>query len=127
MWLPFIPFIRHSKFNGWILVTRSGEVWVGGVKQTSSRYALLWEDAINRGKDLLDRPVTNVLMLGLAGGGALPAIYEGFPFCNITAVEIDPVMVDIAKRLGNYNLTLFQKYLWVMQKKCLPGLQKRLM
>lgn len=99
MWLPFIPRIRRSRQNGWIIVTTHGEVWVGGVKQTSTRYADLWNDAFVRSAELLNTKVSNVLMLGLAGGGALSAIHATYPGCRITAVEFDPVMVDIAKDL----------------------------
>jgi len=74
-------------------------VWVEGIKQTSEHYDELWADAFVHANMLKDRAVTEVLMLGLAGGGALKAIYEAYPGCHITAVEIDPVMVEIAQEL----------------------------
>jgi len=99
MRLPFLPYFRHSKFNGWITVTKSGTVWVDGIKQTSERYDELWADAFVHANLLKECDVTKVLMLGLAGGGALKAIYEAYPGSHVTAVEIDPVMVEIAQEL----------------------------
>ncbi|HEV8666509.1 MAG TPA: fused MFS/spermidine synthase [Candidatus Paceibacterota bacterium] len=99
MRLPFIPYFRRSQYNGWITITGRGEVWVGGVKQTSERYDDLWRDAFARSEDMLATPVQNVLMLGLAGGGALQAVEDAYPGTPVTVIEIDPVMVDIAKEL----------------------------
>jgi spermidine synthase len=90
--------IRWSSKNGFIYVNTAGEVFVGGYKQTSARYALLWEDAFKRID--LPRDAASVLMLGLAGGGAVAAIKAAYPKARITAVDYDEEMVSVAKELG---------------------------
>jgi len=125
MHLPFLPHFRHSKFNGWITVTKGGVVWVEGIKQTSEHYDELWADAFVHANMLKDRAVTEVLMLGLAGGGALKAIYEAYPGCHITAVEIDPVMVEIAQELQLQKPHPFPRVLVGDAKEVLEKLKEK--
>ena len=74
----------------------------GGTHATFDRSRFLtgyaW-DAITAAVMLHPRPPPrNLLMLGLGGGTALRQIRFLLPECHITAVEIDPVMVDLARR-----------------------------
>ena len=93
--------VRFSMRNGLIIVRKSGgraEVIAFGSKQTSVRYGELWADALSH----CPTPPPGerrVLMLGLAGGGALSAIYEKYNTCSITAIEYDMEMVKIARAL----------------------------
>jgi spermidine synthase len=125
MWLPFSNSIRWSKQNGWIIVTSKREVWVKGIKQTSARYAELWADALAHGSMLQERKVSNVLMLGLGGGGALPAIHKDYPECHITAVEFDPAMVSIAKTLQGNRPYPFPKVILQDAKEALAQIEER--
>jgi len=90
--------IRWSPKNGFIYVNGDGEVLVGGFKQTSAHYAQLWDDAFTHID--LPRDCESVLMLGLAGGGAIPAIRAAYPHARITAVDHDEAMANIAQELG---------------------------
>lgn len=45
-----------------------------------------------------DRPPQNILLLGLGGGTVVKMLQKKFPDTHITAVEIDPVMITIAKK-----------------------------
>lgn len=44
-------------------------------------------------------PVKQVLLLGLGGGSAIRELKKRFPKAYVTAVEYDPIMVDLAKTL----------------------------
>lgn len=105
-------------------MTQRGEVWVDGIKQTSERYDELWRDAFAHGNMLLDRTVSKVLMLGLAGGGALKAIAEAYPEAGVTAIEIDPVMVEIAQDLHQNKPYPFPTVLVGDAKEVLETLQE---
>lgn len=95
-------YVRYSAKNGLIVVHHlagAGEVVVRGAKQTSKRYPAMWADACRRTLSLRPAPVKKILLLGLAGGGALAPLYEAFPGCTITAVEHDEDMIEIAREL----------------------------
>jgi spermidine synthase len=89
--------IRWSKKNGLIRTTPEGEIWSGGIKQTSGRYADIWRDALTKAE--IAAAPERILMLGLAGGGALPALQQRYPSAEVTCVEYDPIMADIAREL----------------------------
>jgi len=98
MRLPFTKSsIRRSKHNGLLVVNELGEVFAYGAKQTSMRYGLMWGDALARATP--QTPVQSVLMLGLAGGGALAPIHQAYPQARVVAVEYDPTMVEVAQEL----------------------------
>jgi len=92
---------RFSEKNGVISIKINGgrtEVLVGGAKQTSATYYQLWDKAWKYLNPRLPlHSVTNVLMLGLAGGGALPSIHSAFPHAIVSVVEHDPEMIAIAR------------------------------
>jgi spermidine synthase len=85
----------------------------GGTHATYDRHRLLtgyaW-DAITAASML--RPgvdAINLLMLGLGGGTSLRQLRHLLPHCHLTAVDIDPAMVDLAKRymaLDSLNATI---------------------
>jgi spermidine synthase len=98
MRLPFTKSsVRRSKHNGLLVVNELGEVFAYGTKQTSMRYGLMWGDALARAN--LNADVQSVLMLGLAGGGALAPIHQLYPAAKVVAVEYDPTMVEVAHEL----------------------------
>ncbi len=92
-------FIRSEK-NGSISIYRifgSPRVTVGGCFQSGPYIDQLFRIMIARIPK--KQEVKRVLLLGLGGGGALREIHARFPNAHITAVEYDPVMVEIAKTI----------------------------
>jgi spermidine synthase len=99
MRLPFLKDIQWSSKNGIIVVTNSGEVYAMGSRQTSKRYPAMWADALAHDHTRSTHARAKILMLGLAGGGALQAVHARYPSASVTAIEYDPVMVRIAHTL----------------------------
>ena len=99
--------LRWSAQNGLILLNARGEVTVAGYKQTSARYAFIWQDAFRH----IPAPPAGakVLMLGLGGGGALPAVYEACPTAQVVAIEHDAKMIEIARELGHQGQRPFPR------------------
>jgi predicted membrane-bound spermidine synthase len=96
--IPFVGKMYWSRQNGLILCTRKDEIFVRGYKQTSLRYPRLWAEAF-RSFNISPDGKNRILLLGLAGGGVLPALYAAFPGSTVTAVEHDETMVSIAHAL----------------------------
>jgi spermidine synthase len=99
-------YMRFSKLNGPIVVSASAgawEVFVDGTRQTSARYGAMWADAFDHCKKHIDASsVKQVLMFGLAAGGAVATVYESFPGATLAVVEHDEEMVKIATELALY-------------------------
>lgn len=115
--------IRWSPQNGLIVVSRAGEVSVKGYRQTSSVVTHFWEDAFTHLE--LDRSrVSRVLMLGLGGGGALPAIYAAYPQASVVVVEHDLRMVGIARGLRLYEPRPFPQVIVADAKDALLDLKE---
>jgi spermidine synthase len=68
-----------------------------GLTQSGSVMVWIWSQGINHLLPKDYRP-ESILVLGLGGGSALFWLKKHFPKAALTAVEIDPVMIDIAKR-----------------------------
>ena len=97
-----------SDQNGEIVLTRIFGRWtvtVDGCAQTRNEYGpAMWRDAFEKLSAVTYVPrLRRVLLLGLAGGGALPIIYAVIPECVITAVEHDSSMVEIAHKMKTYK------------------------
>lgn len=108
MHLPFSKSsVRYSERNGVIVINAEGEVLAFGARQTSVRYEAMWGDAL--AKTPVARKVSKVLMLGLAGGGALAPIHAAYPGTTVTAVEYDPTMVEVARDLHKDSLLPFPR------------------
>ena len=45
----------------------------------------------------------NILVLGLGGGALCTYLHKEFPLLSIDGVEIDPVMVDLAKKYFGFT------------------------
>ena len=76
---------------------------VDACEQTTPYTNAMWADALTRIRPEPAERVRRVLMLGLAAGGALKAIYKEYPGCSITAIEHDPEMIRIAEDLALYK------------------------
>ena len=87
-----------TRQNGFILFNKkTGEVWVRGYKQTSRHVLQMWADALAHCPGV--ESSTWILLLGLAGGGALSALHHTCRNAQVTAVEHDPTMVTLAREL----------------------------
>ncbi len=70
---------------------------VNGSRQSGPYIRGLWEKAFTRFplKDI--GGVKTILVLGLGGGTVIELLAKRYPTANITAVDIDPAMIAIAK------------------------------
>ena len=92
----FLSRTFHSERNGRIDVLRffgMVRVTVDGFHESGRYLRLVWRDVIRHIPDTV--PVRKVLMLGLAGGCSLAEIYRRYPEAQVTAIEWDPVMIEI--------------------------------
>ncbi|MFA6981695.1 MAG: methyltransferase domain-containing protein [Patescibacteria group bacterium] len=103
--LPKVIFETDSKYNGKISVIKQGEslkLSVNGVVQSMSHTSesakrRVWGQVI----PVLEEHAPgfkNILVFGLGGGTMQHFISQKFPTAAITSVEIDPAMVDVAKK-----------------------------
>ncbi len=96
---PEIQKIFYSPLNGEIqLIKYAGDLQlhVGGLMESGAVMARVWRDGINH---LLPKTFVpqNILLLGFGGGSAAFMLHRRFPKAKITGIEIDPLMIQIAK------------------------------
>jgi len=123
----FYSFKKYSSpKNGTILVTRRLGAWcveVGGTYQTSSYTNEMWADTMQRITDAKPKlEAHKALLIGLGGGGAIRAIGKKFPAAEVTAIEHDPVMADIAKEIGLYKPFPFPRVIIGDAAEAVPAL-----
>lgn len=103
--LPKVIYEVQSPHNGSIQVLKAGDVLklrVGKYTQSMSHTApsakrLVWGKVVDVLQEQL--PVLdNVLVLGLGGGTMQHFISQAFANVHITSVELDKVMIDVAKK-----------------------------
>ncbi|MBD3366003.1 methyltransferase domain-containing protein [candidate division WWE3 bacterium] len=103
---PEILLETSSKYNKSIKVLKVGDVLKLSVnnfiqsfsKNSKSAHRLCWGQAVDLiKKESSDVPVDKILVLGMGGGTMQHMLREQFPEAHIVSVEIDPVMVDIAR------------------------------
>lgn len=90
-----------SQKNKEILVRRTWGVWevtVDGCGETTEYTRAMWKEAF--GKVNSPAQVRSILMLGLAAGGQIKTLHKRFPRCEITAVEFDEEMLQLARELA---------------------------
>lgn len=101
---PKVIFETDSKYNGHIQIIEVGhtrKLAVDGVIQSvnwdsPSINSLVWGNMA----DLIEEQVpnaTNLLMFGLGGGSMQHLLSQKMPQLSIVSVEIDPIMVEVAK------------------------------
>lgn len=103
-WL-YESFRIPSDVHGEIRCTRLFGRWTveaGGTGQASDYLNAMWRKALRRAVPEPET-VTRILILGFGTGGAFPEFYRRFPKAHIVTIEIDPVMVDLARRFGALN------------------------
>ncbi len=124
----FSSEVRTSEKNGEIRIQRllgSWEVRVGNTSQTSSYTNAMWKDVCRKVARLRDpSKVRKALLLGLGGGGAIKAVHNYFPFVTVTAIEHDPVMVDIAREIGLQKPFPFPRVLVRDARDIIPSLRE---
>ncbi|RJR27461.1 methyltransferase domain-containing protein [candidate division WWE3 bacterium] len=102
---PKILFETESQYNGHIKVIElnngTRKIRVDNIDQSISHFApncsrLYWGKVVDILKE--NKPdLSNMFILGLGGGTLVHLIHNNFPNVHITSVDIDQVMVDIAK------------------------------
>ncbi|MBN1162248.1 hypothetical protein JXA34_00715 [Patescibacteria group bacterium] len=108
---PEVIFETESQFNHKIQVIQIGavkKIKVDGIDQSISHESkackrLVWGQAV----DLMKREnpaAKKVLIFGLGGGTMQHLISQSYPGIELVSVEIDSVMVDIAKKYFNLDL-----------------------
>ena len=117
--LPKVIYETSSKYNETIKVLKVGEVLKLSVnnfvqslsKDSKSVNRLCWGQAVKILKEQSEGvDVANILILGLGGCTMQHKIRDQFPNAHLVSVEIDPVMVDIAKKyfeldsIDNHNI-----------------------
>lgn len=100
-WLvPVIIPLPDTKYNRNLKIQHflgSTSLLVGGLTQSGDIMRNIWKASINH---LLPKKFTpqTVLLLGYGGGSNTRLINDYFPHAKITAVEIDPDMINIGKK-----------------------------
>ncbi len=94
-----------SKYNSDIQVIKFGNslrLDMGHLTQSGSIISSIWSQAF---KKLLPSNFTpqNCLVLGLGGGSVITLIAKKWPLCQIIAVEIDPIVIKIARQYFHIN------------------------
>lgn len=92
---------KSSHHNADIRVIRE---WVGykllvnGSPQSGSYIRMLWSRAIRKFRIDRIQHVDSILVLGVGGGTVIEMLAKHFPNASITAIEIDQVIIRIAKQ-----------------------------
>jgi len=97
----FYPITKKikSEYNGTVEIT-----WYNGKKQLNTKNANYSYGSLQKilkiGLKNIDlNPCKNILILGLGGGSVVKTLREDFNYQNsITAIDIDPVIISIAKK-----------------------------
>ncbi len=103
--VPDITSLPDSKFNHGIKIQHflgSTSLLVGGLTQSGDIMRSIWKASI---RHLLPKYFSprRVLLLGYGGGSNTKLINDYFPKAEITAVEIDPTMLEIGKKYFHAN------------------------
>lgn len=71
-------------------------VLVDGFIQSGTQMEKIWDESI--ANLLPETQIKNVLILGFGTGSVVSSIRKRFPHALISAVEIDPIMIEIAQK-----------------------------
>jgi len=71
---------------------------VNGSVQSGRYIRSLWKGAFKAFGISNKKKWKNILVLGVGGGTVIELLHDQFPDARITAVDIDPVIIDIAKK-----------------------------
>lgn len=93
-----------SERNGRIDCIRALGKWsvdVNGTNESSSYMYGLWKQAVRHVPKTTS--VKRILLLGLAAGSCVEMLHRRFPGCHVTAVEWDPVMIELMKKFRLFH------------------------
>ena len=93
-----------SNYNGTLEITwHNGKKYLN-TKNANYSYGSL-QEILKFGLEKIQLKNTNsILLLGLAGGSVIETLQQDYNYKNsITAVDIDPVIIDVAKKEFNLN------------------------
>lgn len=88
----------RSQYNGEIQVLEymnQKKILAQGLLQSGSIIKNLWQKPL---KKIKNQKIKNVLLLGLGGGTIVKLLNKNLPDAKITALEIDPIMIDFAAK-----------------------------
>lgn len=98
---PNTIYKTESQYNGEIIVTSvfgQNSISVANLTQSGPIVSSLWSLAISSIKN-----INSCLVLGVAGGSLIKVLRQKHPDCEITGVEIDKIMIDLAKKYFNLD------------------------
>lgn len=92
-----LPDSKYNKNISVLVYLNSTTLIVDGLIESGDIMTQIWRKAI---KSLLPKNLCpkKVLLLGLAGGCNAHLVNHYFPGCHITAVEIDPLMIELGNK-----------------------------
>lgn len=98
--VPEIIKTFHSEYNGQIKLEkflRTLRLDVDGLTQSGDVMVWVWSTGI---KNILPKNYVpeSILLLGLGGGSSLFWLRKRFPKAHLTVIEIDPIMIEIARK-----------------------------
>lgn len=105
LFFPEVVKIPDSKLNKNISILRyilGDTLLVDGLIESGDIMRHIWNVGINNLIPKSYKP-KNVLLLGLAGGSNARLVNKLYPNTHITAVEIDPVMIEIGFKYFNFR------------------------
>ncbi len=127
--LPEVLVETSSQYNESIKVLKSGDVlklsvdnFVQSLSKNSKNAAkLCWGETLNIIKEqTVEMSPRNVLVLGLGGGTMQHFVHDSFPEANMVSVEIDQVIVDLARQyfdldsIGNHKIIVDDAFRFVV-------------
>lgn len=101
MFFPKILFQTSSRYNPDIRVVREwggNKLLVNGSRQSGPYIRTLWQRAFRACNLRTPQDIRSILVLGLGGGTVIELLSGRYPRADITAVDIDQTIIDIAKQ-----------------------------
>ncbi len=110
--IPLTVYKTTSPYNSDIRVLEESgkyKLLCNGARESGQYIAQLWRHAFAAFGLTSSRPVTKILVLGVAGGTVIHMLRELYPKAAIIGVDIDNVIIDIGKTyFGLSDLTGFR-------------------
>ncbi|NMC36204.1 methyltransferase domain-containing protein [Candidatus Beckwithbacteria bacterium] len=95
----------NSPFSGKIQLIKhlgSYKIVAGDLLQSGSIVKNLWQKPLKKVKSKNEK-VKSILLLGLGGGTIIPLLTKKWPQAQITAIEIDQIMIKLARQYFGLN------------------------
>jgi spermidine synthase len=110
-----------SKINGQINLKSSYghlTLFTNNIPQSGGEFVHMWHSVVSYISKTEINP-KNILILGVGGGTVIMDLSKRFPKTNITGIEIDPVIIEMAKshfhlrEINNLNLITKDAINWI--------------